>query len=345
MDRALLDGTTLMSASRLLSGEDPPTALNVYSLSLLVECMILHKEVIVLDTLPDDDRLTTAGSMFGDAVWVERRSTEDIVERYVGLTLPDFSLPQWADGGIAESPRDEASVGVIPSHHHERGVDPWQIARDLRQVLQRRDPGEELDGYLAMLAAAHRQQFARGRGQWKGEATLPPPESPDDYPYGPQRPDGPGGPYRPYALNRPGKPRPGPAYPRVDDDEGVSIPDRTELRELAAAGSTESAWAGFVERNVGMTDSPWRFAQMSRETYRTEFTSALVTRTNFYLLASEVLAAPYRPDVLRAPICWKFFGRGSPGRRPRRRPGSGLPPRRRHHRCPSAGNRGPTPRP
>ncbi|MEV6894791.1 hypothetical protein [Kribbella sp. NPDC051137] len=262
MERVLLDGTTLMSGTRLLAGEDPPTALNVYSLSLLVESLILHSELIVLDTLPDDDRLTRAAAIFGDAVCVERRSAEDIVERYDVL--------------------NELSA-----------TNPRRVMAELYELLTkgtRRAPGREpeLDNYLNMLDAAHREQVGRG---WTGRKT----ENVPGRSRIPDRRDP-----RPSQRNQ----------PLVDVEAGVRIFDKSELRELTAAGSTATALSGFADRHRRFRNSYWNAAQHSHQTYLTRFTPALLMRTHFYLLASEVFAAPYRPDILRAPICWKFFGRG-----------------------------------
>src|SRR5215469_2031854 len=60
MDRVLLDGTMLISVARLLNGEDRPSALNVFALLLMVESLILHDRIIVIDTLENDDRLSNA---------------------------------------------------------------------------------------------------------------------------------------------------------------------------------------------------------------------------------------------------------------------------------------------
>jgi hypothetical protein len=66
----------------------------------------------------------------------------------------------------------------------------------------------------------------------------------------------------------------------------------------------------FVERHRVSQNSIGYWAKNRRETYLTELTPARLMWTRLYLLASEVFATPYRPDVLRAPICRKFFDRG-----------------------------------
>ncbi len=291
MERVLLDGTTLMSATRLLAGEDPPTALNVYSLSLLVECLILHTELIVLDTSPEDDRLTQAAAVFGDAVWVERRSSEDIVERYLGLkgvTVGDLTEPPPDPPWGANKPPQAVAAWEDWGRRFQSAEEAvW----DLLSLMTAWDGSQqELGSYLDMLDAVHREQFQRGRSEWEQEAV---PELPPELWFsadGPQMSE--------------------PLMPRVNVTDSVKIADHTELREVAAAGSTATVLSGFIERLNIPKDSFWAYAQHSRSTYLTEFTPALLMRTRFYLLASEVFAAPYRPDVLRAPICWKFFDRG-----------------------------------
>lgn len=291
MERILLDGTTLMSATRLLAGEDPPTALNVYSLSLLVECLILHTELIVLDTSPEDDRLTQAATVFGDAVWVERRSSDDILERYLGLkgvTARDLTepAPEWPLGAN-ETPQ---AVAAWTDWQHRMQSADEAVMDLLSQMMAPVDRQQELGSYLDMLDAVHREQFQYGRGEWEQETV--PELSPISWPSedGPQTSE----------L----------ATPRVNVTDSVKIADHTELREVAAAGSTATMLSGLAQRLNYPRDSFWYSAQLSRSTYLTEFTPALLMRTRFYLLASEVFAAPYRPDVLRAPICWKFFDRG-----------------------------------
>jgi hypothetical protein len=90
VDRVLLDGTTLMFSPRLLAGEERPSALHLYALSLLVESANLHDQVIVLDTAADDRILKGAQVYGAGAVTVERRSVGDVVGDYVEREYPEL---------------------------------------------------------------------------------------------------------------------------------------------------------------------------------------------------------------------------------------------------------------
>ena len=72
MERVLLDSSTLMSAAGLLRGEQKPSAYNIVALASLVECVILHDSVLVLDTidpyLPDTNGRCPAGSCAAQSV-------------------------------------------------------------------------------------------------------------------------------------------------------------------------------------------------------------------------------------------------------------------------------------
>ncbi len=156
MDRVLLDGTTLMSADQLVSGDEPPAALNVYALSLLVECLILHKEIIVLDTQSvDDSRLTAITARYGEAVRVEKCTTRDIVDRYVALEFDGLSdLPTWDDE--TRTDRQDAIANA---------------ANKLRTVLNRQYFHDaELDTYLDLLDAARVEEYRRREDEWLHDA-------------------------------------------------------------------------------------------------------------------------------------------------------------------------------
>src|SRR4051812_26068167 len=90
MQQVLLDGTTVMSASRLLAGDDPPNALNFWSLSLLIESLILHETIIALDT-SDSGQLVERGGVFGEPLRVEHRSVRDLVDHYIEMEFPEFA--------------------------------------------------------------------------------------------------------------------------------------------------------------------------------------------------------------------------------------------------------------
>ncbi len=93
-----------------------------------------------------------------------------------------------------------------------------------------------------------------------------------------------------------------------DDMFPPRAPDRTDLASM----TDERIWEDWVRRYSSQANTSWWADQeMYRRMYEDEFKHRLLLRTHFYLVASEVLGAPYRPDVVRAPICWKFFDRGS----------------------------------
>ena len=78
---------------------------------------------------------------------------------------------------------------------------------------------------------------------------------------------------------------------------------------LGAESAMRNGWVDFVERYTKRAESsPWHEAKMYRGVGRKPGADILV-RTHFYILASQVLEAPYRPDALRAPLCWRFFNR------------------------------------
>src|SRR5438046_2416755 len=140
MERVLLDGTTLVSARRLLSRQDPPTALNFWSLSLLIECLILHEEVIVLDTLPDDSTLQAAAQPFGGLVRVERHSIRSLVDRYIEMEFPELS-------GLADVTSEDVNHYYFT---HYKSID--KAKEHLLNILERRnwqDPA--MTGYLDTL--------------------------------------------------------------------------------------------------------------------------------------------------------------------------------------------------
>jgi hypothetical protein len=94
---------------------------------------------------------------------------------------------------------------------------------------------------------------------------------------------------------------------------GLNKMPRRQLDErgLIAADGMEQA-GDEIMRSYAAVPSMWTLTHgyENREKY-SKFTPGLLLRTHFYLMVSDVLGMPYRPDALRTPICWKFFGRGS----------------------------------
>ena len=88
MEKVLVDGSTVVFVSRLLSGEDGPSAINLFDLALLVESLILHDEVIVLATAVrgTESAVDAAASQFGSSVRVEHRQVGELLWEYVQRT-------------------------------------------------------------------------------------------------------------------------------------------------------------------------------------------------------------------------------------------------------------------
>jgi hypothetical protein len=280
MRRVLLDGTTLMSASRLLNGEEKPNALNFWSLSLLVECLILHDEIIVLDTLHDDPRLTIAARNFDNLILVEHRSVKELIDRYIEIEFPRLS------GLSSLSSEELRRVRLQDSRYN--GID--EAERHLRRILETKYSDDDgMADYLDTLEKVHARQLAElAERKAKKEplkrfmnrhfSTIS---------------------FFMYGFDTPWGPIP-------PNDDG------TEVGTICGDTDICGAWEGFVERytNAG-SSSTWHAGKGARQSFSYKFTPALLIRTHLYLLASEVLGAPYRPDILRAPICWKFFALGS----------------------------------
>jgi hypothetical protein len=295
VDRVLLDGTTLISVARLLNGQDKPSALNVFALSLMVESLILHDKIIVIDTLQNDNRLSNAARRYGGIVSVERCHAFGMVQDYISMEFPQLNLSE-----LSERKSDLAGDSKRARRHLEEvlgGVSApflWYSKRD-----------SDMGDYLSLLDQTHKAQRAAmeaakmeaanapldlsGAAGWLGGLALIALGVAEQVITGRGLGHGYGG------------------------NEEEPLPDGTPIAAAVTADKhmleVPEAWAE-VYTEVG-NKSPWAEGYWDRVTSRTKFTPGLITRAHFYILASEVLGAPYRPDVLRAPICWKFFQRGS----------------------------------
>jgi hypothetical protein len=84
--------------------------------------------------------------------------------------------------------------------------------------------------------------------------------------------------------------------------------DGTVLGGLAGDLDTCLAYPDFIARYSYLgSQSTWHEWRIREKRSALRFTNSLVVRTHLYLIASQVLDAPYRPDLLRGPICTKFF--------------------------------------
>jgi hypothetical protein len=80
---------------------------------------------------------------------------------------------------------------------------------------------------------------------------------------------------------------------------------------LTAAFADRCFEAHAITRANAASQSPWQEGVSRRISRWTAFRPNLLIRTHLYILASQALEAPYRPDVFRAPICWRFFNHES----------------------------------
>jgi hypothetical protein len=278
VDRVLLDGTTLAFAAQMLAGDEPPSALHLYALALLVESAILHEQVIVLDTSHtiDGSPLPASAQAYGaGAVTVERREVDDVVTEYVEREFPELE----GLGSLSQTERRELNSGGGTSEQKDA---IGRAERHLSGILERSysdDP--EVQQYLDLLKEVHNEQLAAAeeKRRPKGISKL----RPKNWFYGFWGP--------------------GWAFPFLDG---------TPLGRLGSEPSISNAWEEFMRTYTSVSGySPWEYHQTLARSDRQKFRPSLLARAHFYLLASEVMDAPYRPDGFRAPICWKFFGRGS----------------------------------
>jgi len=281
LDRVLLDGTTLVFSGRMLAGDEQPSALHLYALGLLVESAILHDQVVVLDTTTTTSGRTldeNAKAYGAGAVTVDRRSVGSVVIEYLEREYPEFE-------GIAAQPDQgrEADEAQAPDEaqaaDREKLIDRAQW--HLTEVLERTySDDREMSEYLRLLESVHLDQVNAVAPSW------------------------------PTGLSRL---RPSKWFDVLDRKLfGWSREDATPLGGIKSDWAISSAWEDFVRRYTDAGGrSPWEYAQTLKRSRQRQFGQSLLIRAHFYVLASEVVDAPYRPDGFRAPICWKFFGEGS----------------------------------
>ena len=300
MRAVLLDGTTLMAVSQLLSGDRPPTALSVSALALLAESLILHEKVVVLDTLEDDDRLNLVANDFGPFLRVERRTVPEIVAAYLEMEYPELA-------GLGALTDDEMDRFVL-DRRKQRMLKP--ATEHLRSVLEGdhddyddceepRHDDNDASTYFSFLYKAHNEQRSplvdevnrvRNARMVSSKAF-----------------------FDTLGMNVVGAV----AVPFMQPSQArpvSNIPsqDGTELGQLTGDYDSVRAWDRFVENYTTLgSSSAWHAGDSIRAQERHRFSNALLVRTHLYLIASEVFGVPYRPDLIKGPICWKFFEKGS----------------------------------
>lgn len=248
MRRVLMDGSAVAHSARLLRGSDRLSAIHVFDLAILVESLILHEQVAVLETdgvaHPD---LRHGRDLFEDELKVHVTSLERLVDDYVTRFAGEGQGGERHERLVAEvlAAVDEghlttAAAGVLL---------PWRLPGD-------EEDDEELDGYLDALADVYRSS------RW--DATPPGP-----------------GPRRGKSTAR----RPASAE---------SLLGRTPHAH-GLFGSDGRPGRGRLAGLAWLQAKRWAKAR------------ALV-----YLIASELLDAPYKADCLRWPLVHKLLVAGSP---------------------------------
>lgn len=294
MDKVLVDGSTVVFVARLLSGEDDPSAINLFDLAVLTESLILHDEVIVLataerGTAPEVDE---AAAQFGPSVHVEHRKVGDLLWEYVqgnGYDTDGHAPVSPPNSGEAlrlavdsarwlwktfasQRPGDTGTSATSEPTEPKMTPAPYGMARDmygdlfLEQVdsAYRRD----LDEYAVILEDVYKHAAV-------------------EVPVG----------HVHRALRRMvGAP------PR-----SVNPADRFMTGPEVRVGYDSLP----AYEDPGLWDrSPFQEDLTRQQFSERSFWEGVVIRAHLYLIASSLFGAPYKADSLRWPICWKFFGAG-----------------------------------
>jgi hypothetical protein len=270
MDQILLDGTTLASATRLLRDGERPTALNLFALSLLVEALILHDTITVIDTSTSDTRLASYASLYADCIVVRQQSVTDLLELYAARDIRNFA-------SMKETLKE---FDYITREGYWAPINKGAMGLDKALTQQYREDGE-MAGYLDDL-----ESFYSGRKAIR--TTYKQVRSPRSR-------------WKIWVAPRPAT--------------QIVKPVRThywQQNELIASDDMAQAGNYLIDRYSHIAhQSDWRYKVNTDRVERGHFRPSLLIRTHFYLLASDVLGMPYRPDALRTPICWKYFKQGS----------------------------------
>jgi len=270
VQKVLIDGSTLAAVTRLLYWGASPNALNVFSLSLLIESMILHNTTVALDTSDIND-LAGYAEYYNGAVAVHKQGVSSILEDYGVLESPDFDSMRDVlinadfDTRLWKSGSAERAADVISSAlwegRYQKDAEMATYLEDLRRFYEFR-----VDTRTVRRKAHDLRNTVIGKKIFRRDSPV----------------------MRQAILK---------SFPKemlLASDEMLYGDDNIMERYTNAAKS-----------------SSWQESAMWRHHNRRYFVPRLLIRTHFYLLASDVLGMPYRPDGLRAPICWKFFSGGS----------------------------------
>ncbi len=300
MKAVLLDGTTLVAATRLVTRADRPNAVNLAALSTLVESVILHDQVIVLSTTYGDGPLLEAAELWGDGVVVQRHHVPELVDAYVGMEFPDLAdLKRLSQEELDEQWSVPRPSMVLELMRFLAGVpetvSPLRRADEHLRTLVSPTPDQELAAYLTELRKTHDAQLAGVKDQARSRVNRflkrrAPGLHNLTYGWGEM-------------MSELGQMIIGPDQPASDG---------TVLGTLGADDDAAEAHITFVERYSRLAGtSSWEHRKQARMRELHQFDKSMIVRAHLYIMASEVLGAPYRPDLFRVPVCWKFFRKGS----------------------------------
>jgi hypothetical protein len=296
MEKVLVDGSTVVFVARLLSGEDSPSAINLFDLALLTESLILHDKVIVLATAErgSQNEVDAAAARFGSSVRVVHREVGDLLWEYVqsngydeygrapaSPTKRGDDLRMILDGArflwktfASQPPADsDVSTASKPLEPIKAPAAAYGTARDMRDDL-----------FLAKIDSAYRHdldEYATILQDIYKHATV-------------QVPIG--------NIER--------VTRRI-----VGVGART-VNPADRFNTAPEVYVGYESLPAYENPSLWGTSAFEQRLSKTQFGGersfweAVVIRAHLYLIASALFGAPYKADSLRWPICWKFFGAG-----------------------------------
>src|SRR5215468_5256786 len=105
MKSVLMDGSTIVFVAELLENGQQPDASNVFDLANVIEALILHEKIVVLDTAhpksEPSERLLAACELIGKGVIrIKNWPAQWILEEYLTRERPDF--PELVKSGAFE---------------------------------------------------------------------------------------------------------------------------------------------------------------------------------------------------------------------------------------------------
>lgn len=256
----------------LVHGIHMPSALNLFELARLVESIIIHDKITVLDTSPyssaEEKQIALASKAVpGDFMSIKKATPQDIITKYVDKSFPGFSSD--LDGGSKFNDRlyrKELYDGVIEkvaklllSEDSPEMKIYEALLRELSENSRKHNPtlvnGETNREWRALTE----QRVVRPTSGW-------------------------------FMFRSPSGPSRGSPLDVYEDQESVFDAYSHLYRSCDPSGGS-----GFAQW-LGLYGDDYR-----------SFARSMFSRANLYILAGDLLDAPYRPGALRWPICWNHF--------------------------------------